>query len=145
MVESKSSLLHACNINVKSPFGFFRAGYCNRVRPWEARFFGKEKTCAAQNSCNFCYLILIGWRLDDQKPCCSRFSLHKFVHLKLFWTQFKNVHLQGPCSLRPCISRPYCTWNFVFSFKMSGVILTSTEPKIFRMLFFIINQKFMIF
>ena len=43
-----------------------------------------------------------------KKPCCSRFSLHKFVHLKFFWTQFKNVHLQDPCSLRPCISRPYC-------------------------------------
>ena len=44
-----------------------------------------------------------------RKPCCSRFSLHKFVHLKFFWTQFKNVHLGGPCSSRPCISRPYCT------------------------------------
>ena len=30
------------------------------VRPWDARFFGKEK-----NSCNFCYLI--GWRQDDRK------------------------------------------------------------------------------
>ena len=30
------------------------------VRPWDARFLGKEKTRAAQNSCNFCYLI--GWR-----------------------------------------------------------------------------------
>ena len=39
-----------------------------------------------------------------RKSCCSRFSLHKFVHLKFFWTQFKNVHLRGPC-----ISRPYCT------------------------------------
>ena len=34
------------------------------LRPW--RFFGKEKTRAAQNSCNFCYLI--SWRKDDQKP-----------------------------------------------------------------------------
>ena len=32
----------------------------------------------------------------------------KNVHLKYFWTQFKNVHLRGPCSLRPCILRPYC-------------------------------------
>ena len=40
-----------------------------------------------------------------RKPCCSRFSLHKFVHL--CQTQFKNVHLRGPCSLRPCISRHY--------------------------------------
>ena len=43
-----------------------------------------------------------------RKPCFSRFTLHKFVHLKFFWTQFKNVHLRGPCSSRPCISRPYC-------------------------------------
>ena len=35
------------------------------VRPWDARFLGIEKTGAAQNSCNFCYLI--GWRQDDQK------------------------------------------------------------------------------
>ena len=26
----------------------------------------------------------------------------------MFWTLFKNVHCQGPWSLRPCISRPYC-------------------------------------
>ena len=43
-----------------------------------------------------------------ENPICSRFSLHKVVHVKFFWTQFKNVHLRGPCSLRPCISRPYC-------------------------------------
>ena len=43
-----------------------------------------------------------------KKPCCSRFLLHKFIQLKYFWTQFKNVHLQGPCSLRLCISKPYC-------------------------------------
>ena len=35
------------------------------VRPWDACFFGKEKTGATQNSCNFCYLI--GCRQDDQK------------------------------------------------------------------------------
>ena len=33
----------------------------------------------------------------------------KNVYLKFFWTLFKNVHCQGPCILRPCISRPYCT------------------------------------
>ena len=44
-----------------------------------------------------------------KKPCCSRFLLHKFLQLKYFWPLFKNVHLQDPCSLRPCISRPYCT------------------------------------
>ena len=39
-----------------------------------------------------------------RKSCCSRFLLHKFIHLKYFWTQLKNVHLRGPCGLRPCIS-----------------------------------------
>ena len=53
-----------------------------------------------------------------RKPCCSRFSLHKFVHLKYFWTQFKNVHLRGPCSSRPCISRPYCTSFFFAIFQI---------------------------
>ena len=69
-------------------------------------FWGKEKTHAAQSSRNFCYLI--GWKQDDQKIVLLKVLLHKFVQLKYFWTQFKNVHLQGPCSLRPCISRPYC-------------------------------------
>ena len=50
----------------------------------------------------------------SKKPCSSRFLLHKFVQLKYFWTLFKNVHLQGPCSLRPCISRPYCSMSFNF-------------------------------
>ena len=36
----------------------------------------------------------------------------KNVHLKCFWTLLKNVHCQGPCILRPCISRPYCiSWT----------------------------------
>ena len=61
-----------------------------------------------------------------RKPCCSRFSLHKFVHLKYFWTQFKNVHLQGPCSLRPCISRPYCIQHVVYVIKNRPV-----SPKMF--------------
>ena len=42
-----------------------RNSYVSSVRPWDVRFLGKEKTRAAQNSCNFCYLI--GWRQDDQK------------------------------------------------------------------------------
>ena len=72
-------------------------------------FFGDRK-----NSCSskFVQLLLLN-RVKDKmikKSCCSRFLLHKFVQLKYFWTQFKNVHLQGPCSLRSCISRPYCIW-----------------------------------
>ena len=64
-----------------------------------------------------------------RKPCCSRFSLHKFVHLKFFWTQFKNVHLRGPCSSRPCISRPYCTLLSAFvSFDNSVLKSELTMP-----------------
>ena len=58
-----------------------------------------------------------------KKSCCSRFSLHKFVHLKYLWTQFKNVHLQGPCSLRPCISRPYC--SFIWGIVLQQIMLRS--------------------
>ena len=46
-----------------------------------------------------------------QKTCKNvqkRAKTFKNVHLKGFWTLFKNVHCQGPCILRPCISRPYC-------------------------------------
>ena len=46
-----------------------------------------------------------------QKTCKNvqkRAKSCKNVHLKCFWTLFKNVHCQGPCILRPCISRPYC-------------------------------------
>ena len=35
----------------------------------------------------------------------------KNLHLKCFWTLFKNMHCQSPCILRPCISRPYCKTN----------------------------------
>ena len=46
-----------------------------------------------------------------QNSCFSSNNLSKNVHLKVFWTLFKNVHCRGPCSLRPCISRPYCNFN----------------------------------
>ena len=42
-----------------------------------------------------------------------------------FWTQFKNVHLRGPCSLRSCISRSYScffknpTHNIGFSMEIA--------------------------
>ena len=38
------------------------------VRPCDVRFLGKEKMSAAENSCNYWYLI--GWREDDQKKTC---------------------------------------------------------------------------
>ena len=52
-----------------------------------------------------------------KKMCISRSHLPKNVqkraknmHLKCFWTLFKNVHCQGPCSLRPCISSRVATY-----------------------------------
>ena len=62
----------------------------------------------------------------SKKPCSLRFSLHKFVHLKLFGNLLKNVHCQGPCSLRPCISRPYC------NFKKSIIYETNLDYLMFR-------------
>ena len=52
-----------------------------------------------------------------QKTCKNvqkRAKTCKNVHLKCFWILFKDVHCQGPCILRPCISRPYCI-KIVFS------------------------------
>ena len=45
--------------------------------------------------------------------CAKTCKTCKNVHLKCFWTLFKNVHCQGPCILRPCISRPYCRYNII--------------------------------
>ena len=46
--------------------------------------------------------------LISQKNVQKRSKTCKNMHHKYFWTQFKNVHLQGPCSLSLCCSRPYC-------------------------------------
>ena len=48
-----------------------------------------------------------------QKNVQKRAKMCKNVHLKYFWTQFKSVHQRGPCSLRPCILRPYCITKVV--------------------------------
>ena len=37
------------------------------------------------------------------------------MNLKAFWTLFKNMYHQGPCSLRPCISMPYCRGVFTIT------------------------------
>ena len=36
----------------------------------------------------------------------------QIMHLKFIWTLFKNVHCQGPCSMRPCILRHYRNLGF---------------------------------
>ena len=77
------------------------------VRSWDARFLGPRKIRVAQNLCNICYLIRSG-QDHQNKTCSSRFSLHKSVYLKMFWTQLETVHLQGPCCLMPCSSSRHC-------------------------------------
>ena len=52
----------------------------------------------------------------SQKFVYLKRKISKNVLLKFFWTQFKIVHCRGPCSLRPCISRPYCMKNILISF-----------------------------
>ena len=57
----------------------------------------RARSCKiVQNRAKSCKIVQLKWKRS------------KNVHLKVFWTLFKNVHCQGPCSLRPCISRPYC-------------------------------------
>jgi hypothetical protein len=59
------------------------------------------------------YICVAQEKLCISKIRASQVTIYqKNVHLKNFWTQFKNLHCQGPCSLRPCISRPYCTLFF---------------------------------
>ena len=57
----------------------------------------RARSCKiVQNHAKSCKIVQLKWKRS------------KNVHLKVFWTLFKNVHCQGLCSLRPCISRPYC-------------------------------------
>ena len=58
----------------------------------------------------------------------NRAKTCKNVHLKYFLTQFRNVHLRGPCSLRPCISRPCCKSQIVGyeNFRKTVYLLYST-------------------
>ena len=55
----------------------------------------------------------------------------KNLYLKCFWTLFKNVHCQGPCILRPFISRPYCTGFFL----ILGLSRTYMEKSVLYLLY----------
>ena len=56
-------------------------------------FFGKEKTRAAQNLCNFCYLI--EWRQEDQKTV-----LLKVFTMQICSTQIVLDPIQKPAPAR---------------------------------------------
>ena len=66
-------------------------------------------------------------RAKTCKNVQKRAKMCKNVHLKCFWTLFKNVHCQGPCSLRPCISRPYCTQKFSDPTRVHKVVMFETS------------------
>ena len=59
-----------------------------------------------------------------KKTCILSNNLSKNVHLKVFWTLFKNVHCRGPCILRPCISRPYCRYNIILKLEFDCLFST---------------------
>ena len=90
-------------------FAFLRS-YSRYSKALRCTFFGERKNLC---SSTFVQLLLLNrvkakW---SKKPCCSKFSLHKFVHLKYFWTQFKNVQLlllnrvKARRSKKPCCSK----------------------------------------
>ena len=62
------------------------------------------------------------FRAKSCKIVQLKWKWSKNVHLKVFWTLFKNVHCRGPCSLRPCISRPYCTGGCYCNSKITIVL-----------------------
>ena len=74
--------------------------------------------------CAYSFTILYIKTKESASSCLSvkhRVSL-KTVHLQGFWSktvylkcfgiQLKTVYLQGPCSSRPCISRPGCIIDY---------------------------------
>ena len=83
---------------IKAIFNYSKASRCTFFRT-------RKNPCSSK----FVQLLLLNKvRARSSKKCRSRFSLHKSVYLKLFWTQLETVHLQGPCCLRPCSSRHHC-------------------------------------
>ena len=68
----------------------------------------RAKTCKKRASQVLMHQKRASQVLISQKNVQKHSKRCKNMHHKYFWTQFKNVHLQGPCSLRLCCSRPYC-------------------------------------
>ena len=61
-------------------------------------------------------LLLNRVKAKGSKNCAAQgfHYINSFISF-FFWTQFKNLHLWGPCSLRPRISRPYCIFYWLCS------------------------------
>ena len=67
----------------------------------------QEKIRAAQNLCNFLLLNRVRAKSSTKRFAQCFHYINVCMYLKDFWTQLETVHLQGPCGLKPCTSRPY--------------------------------------
>ena len=70
-------------------------------------FWERKNLCSSK----FVQLLLLNRakaRWSENRAAQGFHYINSFIS-NSFWTQFKNVHLRGPCSLRLCISRIYCT------------------------------------
>ena len=78
----------------------------SQVNPMYKNVQKRAKTCISSTYLSKNVHLKVSFTKKRAKTC-------KNVYLKCFWTLFKNVHCQGPCILRPFISRPYCTGFFL--------------------------------
>ena len=85
------------------PWKLWKKSCLNKLKFWEASRNEKR---------SICWKFQLSNSLGTQKGTgaigAGPTMIKPFVLLYSFWTLFENVHCQGLCSLRPCISRPYC-------------------------------------
>ena len=110
-------------INKKSYFESF-----SNVKTVKKILIWKKVTCNLKSLLLNCYIVHQNqkpciFKAFGQKQCISKKKpmhlqgfLPKTVYLKCFGIQLKTVYLQGPHSLRPCISRPCCIIMKLFHF-----------------------------
>ena len=86
-----------------SPWKLWKKSCLNKLKVLEASRNQKRSICW-----KFQLSILLGTQKGTRAIGAGPTMIKPFVLLYSFWTLFENVHCQGLCSLRPCISRPYC-------------------------------------
>ena len=85
------------------PWKLWKKSCLNKLKFWEASRNQKRSICW-----KFQLSISLGTQKGTGAIGAGPTMIKPFVLLYSFWTLFENVHCQGLCSLRPCISRPYC-------------------------------------
>ena len=78
--------------------------YQRTVRPLDTCTWDRKKNVAHNWLCTS-YSMKVKMKI---KAVYLQGFWPKTVYLKCFGIQLKTVYLRGPCSLRPCISRPCC-------------------------------------